>query len=280
MMRQLRHDADLTVDDVAQRLLCSATKISRLETGQRNIALRDVRDLCTVYGVSDGERERLMTMARQSRERAWWQAHELDPEYSHYIGLEVAAGALRDFESAVIPGLLQTEQYARSLITGIEPSVPADVLDTRIATRLRRQQLLTRTDPPAPRLAVVVDESAFRRVVGGRAVMREQLAAVVKAAALPNVTLRIIPFDAGAHPGMDSTFTILEFAQALVPDVVYVETVVGSQCLERPAELDQFRHAFEELERRSLSPARSVAMIETIADGLRRVPAPRDPQAG
>jgi transcriptional regulator with XRE-family HTH domain len=250
----------MTVEDVASRLLCSAAKISRIETGGRSVSLRDVRDLCAIYEVSAAGREHLMELARESKQRAWWQAYDLP--YKTFIGLETAAVKISDFESGAIPGLLQTREYARALAEGTMPKLTADVVQQTVDARLMRQQLLTRDNPP--RFWTVIDEAALRRVVGSSATMREQLSVLAERALLPTVTVQIIPFESGAHPGIDSTFTILEFDEPTASDVVYVEGLVGNIYLERRVDIERYKRVFDEIRAIALGPRDSIALIERI----------------
>ncbi len=258
----------MTVEQVAERLLCSATKISRMETGHRGASLRDVRDLCELYGVLDpAQREHMMTLAREGKQQAWWQSYDLP--YSTYVGLEAEAASISDYDSAVVPGLLQTEAYVRALHEAGIPRLDAGVVEQRVTERLTRQELLTKDDPP--RFWTVLDEAVLRRVVGGRAVMRAQLERVIDVSGLPNVTVQIIPYAAGAHPALDSIFTILEFAGP-VPAIVYVEGLVGQIYLERPQDADRYRQIFERLCTMALNPQESIDLVASVRgehrDGL------------
>jgi len=262
LLRELRKGSGFTVEDVADRLLCSATKVSRMETGHRGATLRDVRDLCNLYGVDDAKRERLMSLARQSRERSWWQEvdHQLSAPYSTYIGLETAAVSIRDYESGVVPGLLQTEDYARAMIRGNTlPRATPEVVDELVATRMTRQHILRGDD--APRLWAVLDEAVLHRRVGGAEVMRAQIERIIKDSELPNVTVQILPYDIGSHPGLDSTFIILEFAEPAVSNAVYVEGLVGQIYLERPQDVERYTHTFDHLRAMALSPADSLDLM-------------------
>lgn len=259
-LRQLRLDAGLTVEDVAGRLLCSSAKVSRIETGGRGVSLRDVRDLSGIYGVDSGERDHLMSLAKESHQRAWWQ--EYDVKYQTYFGLEAAATSIADYESGMVPGLLQTEAYARAMIAGTDPTMLAEDQEHSLRARTRRQTRLTESSPP--RFHALVDEAALRRVVGDRDVMRAQLIALAERAVLPNVTLQIVPFEAGAHPGIDSTFTILGFAERDMHDVVYVEGLMGQFYLERPTDIERYHRVFGEIAAKALDPENSIARIEAI----------------
>jgi transcriptional regulator with XRE-family HTH domain len=263
LLRQLRTERGLSIDDVTERALFSATKLSRLETGRVGASPRDIRDLCIVYEISDpAVRERLTTLAREGKQRAWWQQYDLT--YSTYIGLEAEATSISDYNTDVVTGLLQVEGYARAIYQAAPdpPSSPA-AIEQQVEARLRRQDLLTRDD--APSLHCVVDEGALRRPIGGPAVMRAQLARIIEVAGLPKVTFQLIPFTVGAHPGLDSNFVILEFSRPMINDVVYVEGVLGNFYLENPGELERYKRIFSRLQAVALDPEGSVAMVARIA---------------
>jgi transcriptional regulator with XRE-family HTH domain len=267
-LRKLRNEKGLTVDQVAERLLCSPSKVSRMETGQRGATLRDVRDLCQLYDVTDSaERDRLMALAREGRQQGWWQSYDLP--YSTYVGLEAEAVSVRDYDSAVVPGPLQTADYVRALHEAAIPqrSVPEltpDIIDQRIEERLRRQKLLIRKDPAPLRFWVILDEAALHRVVGSAEVMKAQLLQLVEMSKLPNVNIQVIPYDVGAHPALDSTFNILDF-DGPAPSIVYVEGLVGRIYLERPEDLDRYSRVFRVLSQMALSSEQSVELISKVS---------------
>jgi transcriptional regulator with XRE-family HTH domain len=259
-LRDLRRRSGRTVDDVARDMLCSPPKISRIETGVRSASLRDVRDLCNIYGVDDALRARLMTLAREAKQQGWWDRYgdiKIDP----LIGLEVEAAQISSYESCVIPWMFQTREYARAVIRGILPQIADHVLDERVAARLTRQEIITRESPP--HFWSLVDESALRRHVGTTEVMRDQLTAMVELAAIPNMTLQVIPFSLGAHPGLNNTFTLLEFESGQSP-IVSVENMAGTLYLERRADVDRYKEALTYLRAGALDPENSVSLIEEI----------------
>ncbi len=265
LLRSLRTEAGMTVDQVAEALLVSPSKVSRLETGQRGASARDIRDLSDLYQVADTTREHLATLAREGRGQAWWQPYDLP--YATYVGLEAEASLISDFEPGVVPGLLQTPDYARALHEGGMPRLSPAVIEQRIEVRKTRQTALTRDDPP--RLRAIVDEAVLHRPLGGPAVMADQLDRVIEACALPNVSVRVIPFSAGAHPALDSTFILLEFAPP-VPGVVYVEGLVGQMYLERAQDVERYSQIFERLTTLSLSQQRSVDLIARLGKSYKR----------
>jgi transcriptional regulator with XRE-family HTH domain len=262
-LRKLREAKGMTAEEVATRLLVSQSKISRLENGRRSISQRDVRDLCQVYGVSD-ERlvESLMTMAKESRQRGWWHAFG-DIPYSVYIGLEDEATSIRNYQSLLVPGLLQTRGYAEAVVRGAAPENTPDQVQQRIDVRIRRQDRITGDDPV--RFWAVIDEAAVRRVVGSKAIMREQLERLVELSALPHVTVQVIPFSIGAHPGMSGAFSILEFQETSDSDVVYLEGVTSDLYLEKASEVSLYTVMYEHLRAEALSPDNSRALFAQAA---------------
>jgi transcriptional regulator with XRE-family HTH domain len=263
LLRKLRTDQGLSVDDVSAGLLISPAKISRLETGRSGVSARDMRDLCDLYQVTNpAERDRLMALAREGKQRAWWQGYALP--YATYVGLEAEAASIKDYNSDVVTGLLQVEGYARALLQAAEPPLEPEAIEQRVEARLKRQALLAREGGPL--FHCILDEAALHRHVGGAAVMRTQLERIIEAAALPNVTFQLIPLSYGAHPAMDSTFVITEFEESTVNDVVYIEGLVGNIYLEAVAELERYKGVFSRLSAIAESSDGSIAAVRRIAD--------------
>ncbi|MBZ4018159.1 helix-turn-helix domain-containing protein [Streptomyces purpurogeneiscleroticus] len=265
-LRRLRELKGMTAEEVAERLLVSQSKISRLENGRRSISQRDVRDLCGVYEVEDHRIvDSLMQMAKDSRQQGWWHAFG-DIPYSVYIGLETEAASLRVYESLLVPSLLQTPGYAEAVIPGTVPELAPDQLDKRIQVRMRRQERVS--DPHTPlRLWVVLDESALRRVVGSHLIMREQLEHLVEISKLPHVTVQVLPYDTGAHAGMSGTFSILEFDDAADSSVVYIEGVTSDLYLEKTNDVHKYTIMYEHLRAQALNADQS---REFIAEAAKR----------
>ena len=258
-LRELRNQHDLTVEDVANRLLCSATKISRLETGARRPSLRDVRDLCVLYELDESTSAELMTLARGAREQGWWTQYE-DIQLDPYIGLEAVATAITSYSMYFVPGLLQTEEYARALIKAIAPKIDPAVHDQRVEVRLRRQQLLE--EDHRPRYRVLLDEAVLHRRVGGPKVMAVQLGKILEAERRAIVTIQVIPFDVGAHAAQDSNFVLLEFGDdPNLSPVIFVEGLTGNQYIERKADIARYREAVEHLRDSALSPRDSLQLV-------------------
>jgi transcriptional regulator with XRE-family HTH domain len=261
-LRDLRKQSGRTVEDVARELLCSPPKISRIETGVRPASLRDVRDLCAIYGVDDSLRDRLMSLAREAKQQGWWNKYE-DIAIDRLIGLEIEAAQVSSYESCVIPWMFQTKEYARAVIRGSLPQIDDHVLDERVAARITRQEIITRESPP--HFWSLVDESSLRRRVGSNQIMRDQLKGMVDLAAIPNMTLQVVPFGLGAHPGLDNTFEFLEF-QSGQPPVVYLENMAGGLYLESASDVDRYKEALMHLRAGALDPESSVSLIEQVRE--------------
>jgi transcriptional regulator with XRE-family HTH domain len=260
LLRALRNEKGLTVEQVADHLLCSTSKVSRMETGHGIATLRDIRDLCKLYGVADAaERERMTRLALEGKKQGWWKSYDLD--FDTYVGLENEATELKYYQSTIVPGLLQIADYARAMLDVNIPKLTPSRIDELLEVKLTRQSVLRRELPLS--LWAVLDEAALHRVVGGRQVMGAQLDRLVDVSGNPNVTLQVIPYEAGAHPAMDSTFNILDFAGA-VPSVVYVEGLSGWRYLERPAEIEKYQQVFTVLRKMALGPKESVDLIAKI----------------
>jgi transcriptional regulator with XRE-family HTH domain len=263
-LRELRNAHGLTVEDVAEKLLCSATKISRLETGARRPSLRDVRDLCGIYGVDPSTAAEFMELARATRDPVWWTQYE-DLKLDPYLGLEQDAIAITSFTTYYLPALLQTEQYTRAVIKAIAPKMDPSICEQRVEARIHRQQVLTKDNPP--RYRVLLDEAVLHRGVGGPEVMVAQLDKVLEAERTRKATIQVIPFDFGVHAAQDSNFVQLEFdAGSNIPPIVFVEGLTGNQYLERPAELARYREAIELLRDSALSPRDSIARVTELRE--------------
>jgi len=236
-----------------------------MEASFRAGTLRDVRDLCDLYGVNTkAERDRMMKLVEEGKQQGWWQSYELS--YATYVGLEAEAVAISAFHSSVVHGLLQTAEYARAGHEGAMPRLSPDRIEMQIEAKLTRQRILTRDDPP--RFAAVLDEAALHRMAGGRQVMASQLARILEISALPDVLVQVLPYKLGAHPAVESNFTILEL-QSPTPGVVYVEGLIGSVYLERPEDLKRYRGIFNELQSIALSPEDTADLIANLSRSYR-----------
>ncbi|MFF5537266.1 helix-turn-helix domain-containing protein [Streptomyces cinerochromogenes] len=259
-LRRLRQASGLKSTEVAERLMVSQPKISHMENGRRAISPRDVRDLCAIYGVTDEQViDSLMRMAEESRQQGWWNAYGDHPQ-SVYIGLEADAASLHTYETLVIPGLLQTPAYAHAVIEETIPPITAEQVDRRLKVRLRRQHRIYDTVSPL-RLWVVLEESALRRVVGGPDVMREQLEHVNTLAAEPHITVQVLPFAVGAHPGLSGQFSILQFADGPQAGLVYLKRFTSDLYLEKQSDVQHYGMMYEHLQAEALSPDRTRDLI-------------------
>jgi hypothetical protein len=246
-----------------------------METGHGIATARDVRDLCDLYEVTDeAERNRMMSLAREGKRQGWWQPYDLP--YSTYVGLEAEATSIRTFQPSVVPGLLQTEEYARAVHDAAEPEssiteLTPKVVEQRVKARLRRQRLLTETDPLG--FWAVLDEAVLHRGVGGPKTMEGQLGHIVELAALQNVTVQVVPYGAGAHPAPGSMFNILTFSAA-VADVVYVEGLAGWIYIERPEDVSRYSRVFGRLCDMALDEPDSIDLITKVQRGYASCPEP------
>ncbi|MEU4111236.1 MULTISPECIES: helix-turn-helix domain-containing protein [unclassified Streptomyces] len=263
-LRKLRELKGMTAEEVADRLLVSQSKISRLENGRRSISQRDVRDLCGVYEVEDQRVvDSLMEMARDSRQQGWWHTFG-DIPYSVYIGLETDAQSLRVYEPQLVTGLLQTRAYAEALVRGALPETSTAEIEKRVKVRMRRQERVTDEENPL-RLWVVLDEAALHRVVGSKLIMREQLEHLTELSQLPHVTVQVLPFEVGAHPGLNGQYAILEFADAADSSVVYLEGVTSDLYLEKAPDVQKYAVMYEHLRAQALPVEQSQRFIQDAA---------------
>ncbi len=251
---------------MADQLLCSATKISRLETGARKASLRDVRDLCRLYELADQAEDELMNLAQQARQAAWWTEYE--DVFSPLLGLEQEAIAITCYSMFHVPALMQTADYARAIVKGIERQMQPDVLEQRVEARLHRQQLLDRVAPP--RFRALLDEAVLYKQVGSPAIMQAQLDQMLARIRDEKVIIQVIPFQASSHASTDSNFILLEFGdESRQRPVVFVEGLVTNRYYERPVEISRYREALEYLRDAALSPRDSTSLITKIRSELR-----------
>jgi transcriptional regulator with XRE-family HTH domain len=265
-LRRLREAADMTIDDVADELECSASKVSRIETGQVGVTPRDARDMLELYHVTGEPLEALVQLARDARKKGWWHAYG-EVFTGAFVGLEAEAATLRSYQALLVPGLLQTEDYMRPVFRAGRPDASEAEIQRRVAARLERQKLLVEADPP--QFWTVIDEAVIRRPVGGPEVMAGQLRHLVKlAASLPHLTVQLLPFAAGAHAGMEGPFLILGFPEKADPDVVYVENTTAMGYLEEPVDIDRYTLMFDHLRAAALSPDDTLTTISEAAEGI------------
>ena len=253
----------MTIDVVADRLGCSTSKVSRIETGHTSASPSDVQHILDIYGVGEAITAELVQIAREARQKGWWHPYSTVLT-SAYVGLETAARSIWAYEQHVVPGLLQSEEYAIALIRGARRDDTEREIEQRVRVRMQRQALLIQDDPID--LRVVLDEAVLSRPVGGELVMLDQLKKLIEAARLPNVTLQILPFAAGAHAGMDGSFVILEFEEEGDADVVFIDNATGGLFLEKAEELSKYVPIFDTVRASALPPEESIEMIETLVE--------------
>ncbi len=264
-LRRFREAAAITPEQAGYEIRASRSKISRLEHGRVGCKLRDVEDLLTLYGVTDEQmRAGLLSLAQQANAQGWWSRFgDILPDwFETYLGLEAAASLIRTFELQFVHGLFQTEDYARAVTVLGHRAAPASEVDRRVSLRMARQQLLTTAQPP--RVWSVMDEAALRRPVGGRDVMRGQLARLIAAADLPQVTLQVVPFRRGGHAAAGGSFSVLRFGEPDLPDVVYIEQLTSALYLERRADVDHYMEIMNRLSAEALTPAKTTRLLNDI----------------
>ncbi|MEU1687507.1 helix-turn-helix transcriptional regulator [Micromonospora sp. NPDC005707] len=268
-LRRLREGAGVSRESAGWEIRASESKISRMELGRVGFKERDVADLLTLYGVAaPDERAALLRLARDANSPGWWQRYGdvLPGWFQSYLGLEAAAALIRTYEVQFVPGLLQTPAYARAVVLlGHHGAPPAEV-DRRVRLRMERQELLRRTDPP--QLWAVLDEAVLRRPVGGPAVMREQVDALIEATAAPHVRLQIVPFAAGGHAAAGGAFSILRFGDEDLSDIVYIEQLTSAVYLDKRDDLDHYATAMERLCGEAAPPERTPELLARIRDEL------------
>jgi len=263
-LRSLRASSGLTRDEVVERTGINAVTMYRIEHARVRPQTRTLRTLLDLYGVEKEQQGELVGWLRDARERGWLHAYqsELPEQYMNFIGFEGEARSSWNYESLFVPGLLQTEDYARAVITGVLPFASRDEVERRVEVRMERQNVLQNENPLE--LWGIVDEAALRRQVGGNAVMRAQLRHLLHVPELPNITFQVIPFDAGAHAGMPGSFVFLQFADEAIPQVIYVDSMAGELFLEEVSDIRRYRLVFEHLRAVAASPDASRSLIAAI----------------
>jgi len=269
-LRHLRESAGLTIDEVAERLEWSTAKISRIENARVSVLPRDVKFLLRVYGITEADDswDVLLSLARESRQKGWWQQYgEAVPEWFEvYVGLEAEATTIWEYDAEFVPGMLQTKEYARAVHRAQLMTATDEEIDRLVSVRLARQELLTSED--APQLWLVLNEAVIRRAVGGRQIMHAQLERLIEASSLPNITLQIVPFSAGAHPAMDGAFILFSFREPTDPDIVYFEYHTGALYLEKHPDVTRYRLMFDHLRASALSVDASRDYMARVAEEL------------
>ena len=266
-LRQLREASGITREAAGYAIRGSSAKISRLELGRVGSKERDVVDLLTLYGVNDAEeREAFVALARQANSPGWWREYGdvLPNWFETYLGLEQSASVIRTYEPQLVPGLLQTEDYARAIMLLRHLHVPYGEIERRVALRMARQAFLSR--PGSPDLWVALDEAALRRTLGDRKIQRAQLRHLVEMAQLPNVTLQILPFDAGGHAATGGSFTILRFSERGLPDIVYLEHLTNALYLDKKRDTADYLAIMDNLCIQAASPTKTMNFLHQIIE--------------
>ncbi|MEU4832563.1 helix-turn-helix transcriptional regulator [Streptosporangium sp. NPDC023615] len=270
-LRRLREQRGITLEDAGYAIRASHSKVSRMELGRVGFRLRDVADLLTLYGVTDeSEREPLLSLVEKANLTGWWHNYSdvLPGWFETYVSLEEAATGIRNYEVQFVPGLLQSESYARAVVQlGFPTASPAEV-DRRVRLRLARQRLLHRPDPP--HLWAVLDEAVLRRPLGGAEAMCEQIDHILRALELPNVTVQIVPFSVGGHAAAGGPFSVLRFSQPDLPDVVYMEQLTSAVYLEKREDVDRYLEVMERLCIEAEPTTRTREILLGIREGFRR----------
>jgi transcriptional regulator with XRE-family HTH domain len=264
-LRRLREAKGISREEAGYLIRASESKISRMELGRVGFKERDIADLLSLYGIThQDERAALLALAKQAKTPGWWQRYGdiLPSWFQTYLGLEEAASLIRTYEVQFVPGLLQTQDYAHAVITHGNPSATAEEIERRVSLRLKRQQLLTRSG--APQLWAVVDEAALQRPMGSPAVMAAQIESLIKSSELPNVTLQVLPFQAGAHSAEAGAFTILRFPEPDLPDVVYTEQLTGALYLDKREDVDAYMATVDRLSVESAPPRTTIEILSKI----------------
>jgi transcriptional regulator with XRE-family HTH domain len=266
-LERRRAAAGLSRDQVAARLEWSAVKPYRIETARVSVSAGDVRELARLYHLSETDTEALVALARQARRAGWWKGMEqaLPEGFSVHLELESSARAIRTYEAQFVPGLWQTEDYARAILAANYVTAAPGQVEQQVNVRMRRQQILTRHNPPPPVIWAILDEAVIRRLVGGRAVMRAQLTRLQEASAGPGVTLQILPFAAGAHMAAYGSFALFDPQDPGWPVTASTDRPAGNLIEDDPADTDRYTLMFDHLRASSLSTAETAALIgETI----------------
>lgn len=267
-LRDLRSASELTAEQVARNLGWSGSKVSRIETAKQLVSPNDVRQLLSLYGVGQDEIERYVAIARQAGQRDWWQKYDdvLPDWFEGYLGLEAEAAKISTYESDLVPGLLQTEQYAAAVLAAFPLQTTPDEMERSVELRRARQARLTGDNPVT--LEAVISETVLCRAIGGKPVMREQLGALTKAAEAPNVTLRLLPFEAAEHPGVNGAFSVLEFPDPDDGRTVCVEAMTSTLYIEQTRQVGIYRLAFDQIRSVSLGPDETTEIIARKAEEL------------
>lgn len=256
----LREGAGVAPEDAARQLGWSRFKVRNIETAKVRPKPADINEICDLYGVDSTKRAGLLQLAREARQRGWWAAYG-DVFSGSYVGLEDDAAKIRSWQPQLIPGLLQTEDYAREVINTSRGGDDESV-NRRVQARMARRTLLSRPNPPA--LHAVLDEAVLRRQIGGPDVLRDQLAYLKSVGRRDNITIQVLPFDSGTHPGLESSFVVLSFTEPADPDMAFIETKGGDIYVEAKEQVTRIKVDHEQLTNQALPEEESAALIAAI----------------
>ena len=268
-LRRLRGAADMSREDAGEQTGINNATLYRIETAKARPQMRTLVALLNLYNVDQAQRDYLSALCRDAGKQGWLRPYhsDLPEEYTAYISFEDEAQGLRNYESLFLPGLLQTEGYARAVIRGVLPSATNEEIEDRVRARIERQGVLAKATPL--KLWAVVDEAALHRVIGGVEVMHEQLLHLVEAVKVPNITFQVIPFGAGAHPGMPGQFILMDFSDPMDTDLIYIDSMAGDLFLESDADISRYRSIFDNLVAVALSPNESAALVAERAKNMK-----------
>lgn len=270
-LKQLRLDADMTSEETAVEVGFSDTKINRIEKGQYRASREDVIQLTGVYGLDDAEMlNMLLTMVKEGGRREWWESHLklMMPKFNNFLGLEASATVMKAYETHLVPGILQTPDYARAAIKGARPELLEHQVSSIVDSKMRRKEVLTREDPPPLELWAVMDEGVLRREIGGKETMGAQLEYLIEASELPNVTIQVIPNSKGAHAGLDGPMSIFEFETGSRP-AAYTEGQAGNLYMEKDHDLQRCQQRMTSILVNAPNPQQSLDMIRQIAKEMK-----------
>ncbi|MGL5817935.1 MAG: DUF5753 domain-containing protein [Phycicoccus sp.] len=265
-LRRLREGRGLSREEAGYVIRASESKMSRLESGRVAFKERDVSDLLVLYGVTDPEqRESFQNMVRDANRPGWWREYDdvLPGWFNTYVGLEEATVRIRAYETGLIPGLLQTPEYARAVLSAVQPQPPDRYLDRAVSLRMARQKIFTREDPP--HVWFVIDEAALHRTVGDAGILAEQLRHLVEVADSGHAVIQVLPLQAPVHLATGGSFTILRFQDADLPDVVYIEELISAHYLDKPQHVDRYTEAMDHLTTSALDPERTRQLLDDLA---------------
>jgi transcriptional regulator with XRE-family HTH domain len=266
-LRRLREERGISRADAGYTIRASESKMSRLELGKVSFKERDVADLLVFYGVTDpADREAVLILVREANRPGWWRSYEdvLPDWFQDYIGLEQAAHRIRTYETHFVPGLMQTDDYSRAVISSALPTPTLEEVERAVALRSTRKQLLTRDG--APQVWAVVEEAALRRPVGPEQVRRDQLEHLVKLGEQPHITIQVLPITRHVHAAAGGAFTMLRFDESELPDIVYVEYLLSALYLDRRDHVSRYAEVMDRLCVESLTPTETAVFIQDLLD--------------